>query len=130
MDEPASGGRGEIAPLVAALMKAGEAVRGRRGIHRRDVHAHRGRAAGIARLDRTRGNPKSGWAGRITAGAGSVGFDRKEYEFEPASGPATVQASFSEPGEYVIRMQTIRDIASFEFYCCHTNAWFHVTVGD
>ncbi len=128
MDEPASGGRGEIAPLVA-LEEGGEAVRGRRGIHRRDVQATVGEPLELrAWIEHEEPEIWVGWAHH--SGAGSVGFDRKEYEFEPASGPATVQASFSEPGEYVIRMQTIRDIASFEFYCCHTNAWFHVTVGD
>ena len=69
-----------------------------------------------------------GWAHH--SGAGSVSFDDREYQFETGSGPASVRASFSEPGEYVIRMQTIDDIAAFEFYCCHTNAWFHVTVDE
>jgi hypothetical protein len=30
----------------------------------------------------------------------------------------------------VIRMQTIDDVAAFEFYCCHTNAYFSIQVDD
>ncbi|GIT21579.1 MAG: hypothetical protein CM1200mP40_12610 [Gammaproteobacteria bacterium] len=41
-----------------------------------------------------------------------------------------MQATFSEPGEYVVRMQTIDTIAAFEFYCCHTNAYFHINVSN
>ncbi len=127
MDEPASGGRGEIAPLVA-LEEDGEAVRGRRGIHR-EVQANVGEPLTLgAWIEHEEPEVWVGWAQH--SGPGNITFDRKEYEFDPGSGPATVAASFSAPGVYVIRMQTIESTASFEFYCCHTNAFFHVTVGD
>ena len=127
LDEPASGGRGDIAPQVA-LEQGGEAVRGRRGIHR-NVQASVGEPLTLsAWIEHEEPEIWVGWAHH--SGAGAVTFDRGEYEFDPATGPATVAASFSEPGEYVIRMQTIDSIAAFEFYCCHTNAYFHVTVGD
>ena len=128
MDEPASGGRGDIAPLVA-VEEDGEAVRGRRGIQLRGIEASVGEPLTLrAWIEHEEPEIWVGWAHH--SGAGSVSFDNREYDFRPDSGPAEVQASFSEPGEYVIRMQTIDSIAAFEFYCCHTNAWFHVTVAD
>ena len=57
-------------------------------------------------------------------------FDNKEYEIQTIDGVANVLATFSEPGEYVVRMQTIDTIAAFEFYCCHTNAYFHINVSN
>ncbi len=127
MDEPFSGGRGEIAPLVA-LEQGGEAVRGRRGI-RAALRADVGEPLALnAWIEHEAAEIWVGWAHH--SGPGDVVFDRKEYEFDPASGPAATEVSFSEPGDYVIRMQTIASVASFEFYCCHTNAYFHVAVGD
>jgi TRAP-type mannitol/chloroaromatic compound transport system substrate-binding protein len=57
-----------------------------------------------------------------------VQFDLPERQTVTAMGAADVQASFSEAGDYVVRMQTIDNIAAFEFYCCHTNAYFHINV--
>jgi len=128
MDEPSSGGRGDIAPLVA-LDEGGEAVRGRRGIQLHGLAASVGEPLTLrAWIEHEEPEIWVGWAHH--SGAGSVEFDRREYTFAPASGPASAQATFSAPGEYVIRMQTIDSIAAFEFYCCHTNAWFHVTVSE
>ncbi|MCY4358550.1 MAG: hypothetical protein OXD01_13635 [Gammaproteobacteria bacterium] len=128
MDEPASGGRGDIAPLVA-VEEGGEAIRGRRGIHQRNLRAKVNEPLELrAWIEHAEPNIWVGWAHH--SGNGSVEFDQREYEFEHDSGPATVRVNFSEAGEYVIRMQTIDDIAAFEFYCCHTNAYFYVTVGE
>ena len=62
-------------------------------------------------------------------GPGTVTFDKKEYETKSRE-RTEVQARFSKPGNYVVRMQTIDDIAAFEFYCCHTNAYFHISVEE
>ena len=48
----------------------------------------------------------------------------------PTGESTQVQASFSEPGQYVVRMQTIDSIAAFEFYCCHSNAYYHINVSN
>ena len=69
-----------------------------------------------------------GWAHH--SGAGNVEFDKKEYEILTNNGQAVVQAKFDQPGQYIVRMQTIDDIAAFEFYCCHTNAYFHINVSN
>jgi len=69
-----------------------------------------------------------GWSHH--SGPGKVNFDQKEYQVETSIGLTQVQTTFNEPGEYVVRMQTIDNIAAFEFYCCHTNAYFHVNVSN
>ena len=37
-------------------------------------------------------------------------------------------ATFSEPGEYVVRVQSIYSTTSFEYHCCWTNGYIPVTV--
>lgn len=129
IDEPVSDGRGDIAPLVR-LSAQSEPVRGRNGIHT------------DAAIAATVGSPLQlqawiehpdprvwvGWSKH--SGPGEVTFDNAESQVMLASGPASVTAVFDQPGQYVIRMQTIDDVAAFEFYCCHTNAYFHVDVGE
>jgi hypothetical protein len=128
MDEPSSDGRGDLAPLVG-LSEGGSAVRGRTGIHSNDaVSVQVGQPLALkAWLDHPDEQVWVGWAHH--SGPGEVNFDNKEY-MTPSGASTEVQATFSEPGEYVVRMQTIDSIAAFEFYCCHTNAYFHVNVSD
>ena len=128
LDEPRSNGRGDVAPLVS-LLDNEEGVRGRTGIHYPDVMATRVNdvLSLSARIDHSDPVVWVGWAQH--SGPGQVEFDKKEYETETGS-RTEVQARFSEPGEYVVRMQTIDDIAAFEFYCCHTNAYFHINVSE
>jgi hypothetical protein len=44
-----------------------------------------------------------------------------------ATGKATVTARFSEPGEYVLRVEAI-DMPSHDFQCCWSNGYVPVTV--
>lgn len=128
MDEPRSGGRGDLAPLVR-LTEGGKAVRGRTGIHSAGtVNTRVGQPVSLqAWLDHPDSQVWVGWSHH--SGPGEVIFDQKEYM--ASTGESTqVQASFSEPGQYVVRMQTIDNIAAFEFYCCHTNAYYHVNVSN
>ena len=46
----------------------------------------------------------------------------------PVPTMATTTATFSEPGEYLIRVQAIESPGSFEFHCCWTNGFVKVTV--
>lgn len=128
LDEPRSNGRGDVAPLVS-LLESEAAVRGRTGIHYPEVlQARANTALNLgARIDHSDPVVWVGWAQH--SGPGQVEFSNKEYETETGS-RTEVQAHFSEPGEYVVRMQTIDDIAAFEFYCCHTNAYFHINVRE
>ena len=129
LDEPASDGRGNIAPIVK-LSANGEGIRGRNGIHAEDiVRARRGQPVTFsAWIEHPDDSVWVGWSHH--SGPGQMSFDDAEAEIETAVGPATVSATFSEPGDYVVRMQTINTTAAFEFYCCHTNAYFNVTVSE
>ena len=128
LDEPRSNGRGDVAPLVT-LTEDGESVRGRTGIH------HPGKILSTvsepvslsAHIEHSDDIVWVGWSQHN--GPGTVTFDKKEYETKSRE-RTEVQARFSKPGDYVIRMQTIDDIAAFEFYCCHTNAYFHISVEE
>ena len=129
MDEPRSDGRGDIAPLVRTT-RDGNAVRGRTGIHHPEVIRARVNQPLPLQAWIEHGDPEVwvGWSHH--SGPGQVDFDNKEYMIQTANGLARTTAVFSEAGEYVIRMQTIDSIAAFEFYCCHTNAYFHVNVSN
>jgi hypothetical protein len=41
---------------------------------------------------------------------------------------ATTRASFSEPGEYELLVQSINGTDAFEYHCCWTNGYVPVTV--
>ena len=69
-----------------------------------------------------------GWAKHT--GPGDVQFGFPESEVNIAQSPAGVSVVFNEPGDYIIRMQTIDSVAAFEFYCCHSNAYFNVSVSE
>ena len=126
LDEPQSNGRGDIAPLVTI----GEnSARGRTGIHARDYYSGQvgERIELAATIDHADEEIWVGWAKH--SGPGRVEFSAKEYITESGTETSTV-ARFSQAGEYIVRMQTIDDIAAFEFYCCHTNAYFHISVSE
>ena len=127
LDEPASKGRGDLAPLVR-LAADSDGVRGRTGISTSLAMAARVNEPLTlsAWIDHPDNQVWVGWSQH--SGPGEVQFDQQESQLTTANGPAVVQASFSEPGNYVVRMQTIDNIAAFEFYCCHTNAYFHINV--
>jgi hypothetical protein len=127
LDEPNSDGRGDIAPLIK-LSPDSEGVRGRVGITTEDLMpAVVGMPLNLrAWIEHPAGVVWVGWAKH--SGPGNVDFNFAESEVNIAQSPAGVSAIFSEPGDYIVRMQTIDDVAAFEFYCCHSNAFFKVTV--
>ncbi len=128
LDEPSSNGRGDVAPLVR-LEGSPQAIRGRAGIQfpqliQAKVNEPITLSAHIGHADE---EVWVGWSHH--SGPGTVEFSNKEYVTESGSSTST-QLQISEAGEYVIRMQTIDDVAAFEFYCCHTNAYFSIQVDD
>jgi len=129
LDEPASDGRGDLAPLVK-LTSNDNGIRGRSGIHSNEtINARVGEPVSMqVWIEHPDEEIWVGWSHH--SGPGKVEFDNKEYEILSRDGVANVAATFSEPGEYVVRMQTIDTIAAFEFYCCHTNAYFHINVSN
>lgn len=126
LDEPRSDGRGDVAPLVTL---GAQNARGRKGIyHPQQLTARVGEEVVLrAMIEHTAQEVWVGWSHH--SGPGQVQFSKKEY-ITPSNESTETRATFTEPGEYLIRMQTIDDTAAFEFYCCHTNAYFHVTVSN
>jgi len=112
LDEPDSDGRGNIAPIVK-LSADGEGIRGRNGTHAENVvRVRRGQPVNFsAWIEHADDSVWVGWSKH--SGPGQVSFDNAETEIETTSGPATVSATFSEPEDYVVRMQTINTPAAF-----------------
>lgn len=129
LDEPASDGRGDLAPLVR-LSPDGAGVRGRRGVHSTAKIETRVDETLILKawIEHPDEQVWVGWSQH--SGPGNVDFDFAQSEVFVAQSPAAVSARFDTPGDYVVRMQTIDDTSAFEFYCCHSNAYFHITVND
>ena len=129
LDEPESGGRGDLAPLVKLSPRA-SGVRGRTGIHSAAmINAKVDESVPLqAWIEHPEDEVWVGWSHH--SGPGDIQFDNKEAKIQTNEEETTVQAKFSEPGEYVVRMQTIDNTDAFEFYCCHTNAFFHINVSN
>ena len=131
LDEPGSGGRGDIAPWVR-LMERGERVRGRKGIESTMLHAVAGEPLELtAWIEHPDPEVWVNWTKH--SGPSSVSFDEGEEAeelVETEAGMSTTSVMFEAPGAYIVRMQTIDDTSAFEFYCCHTNAYFHINVSE
>lgn len=129
LDEPVSDGRGDIAPLVR-LRPDSAGVRGRVGIHsRRPINGSVGTPVQLsAWIEHPDPRVWVGWSKH--SGPGNVLFSIAESEVASNRNAASVTVLFDQPGDYVIRLQTIDSVAAFEFYCCHSNAYFHVNITD
>jgi len=129
LDEPASLGRGNLAPLVK-FARDDEGFRGRKGRYNESIlKGEAGRPVDLgAWIEHPDEEVWVGWAKH--SGPGAVEFSELEYTITPNQGATEVQATFSQAGRYIIRLQTIDSIAAFEFYCCHTNAYYTVDIGS
>jgi len=67
----------------------------------------------------------------LNSGPGDVTFSDDEVQIPLTNkeGVGTTSATFSEPGSYVLLVQSIETLRnSFEYHCCWTNGWVEVTV--
>ena len=65
------------------------------------------------------------------SGPGDVVFSEDEVRIElnGGEGVGATSVTFSEPGDYVLLVQSIETLRnSFEYHCCWTNGWVEVTV--
>jgi hypothetical protein len=65
------------------------------------------------------------------SGPGDATFSEEEIEvaLTEGEGMGTTSVTFSEPGDYVLLVQSIETLRnSFEYHCCWTNGWVEVTV--
>ena len=70
-------------------------------------------------------------------GPGDVTFSRRQaavgaaaWRTPGAGAPVTTEATFSAAGAYVLRILAYNTVREFEFQCCWTNGYVHVTVTD
>ena len=67
------------------------------------------------------------------SGLGDVAFSEDEIEVTlvEGEGMGMTSVTFSEPGDYVLLVQSIETLRnSFEYHCCWTNGWVGVTVTE
>ncbi|MXY15980.1 MAG: hypothetical protein F4Y57_02985 [Acidobacteria bacterium] len=128
-------------PLLA-FDPAGEPGRGPWGVRHGPLQATVGpprpQTAGTTRAEPMRDHRRPHHGRGVTPqGPGSVTFSRVDDRLESeawrtagAGGKAETEATFSAPGEYVLRALAYNTIREFEFQCCWTNGYVHVNVTD
>jgi hypothetical protein len=127
LDEPDSGGRGIIAPVLR-FEEDGPEFKGRTGFTGAPLTVAVGDPLTLSVLVDHPGN-RTWQAWTLHQGPGQVEFTESEFWVANADGVGTTSARFDEPGEYLIRVQAIDSpTSSFEFHCCWTNGYIPVTV--
>ena len=126
LDEPETGGRGVVAPVLK-LDADGPEFQGRTGLTVSPRTVGVGDPLSLTVwVDHPAPRSWVGWT--VHQGPGHVEFGEAEIQVEQADGMATTTARFSEPGEYLVRVQSIFSTTSFEYHCCWTNGYIPVTV--
>jgi hypothetical protein len=129
LDEPRSGGMGELAPILR-FTENGEGFQGRHGSIGPVVRARVGQPVSLSVFIEHPFEEEM-WAGWVKyQGPGQVTFSQPEQEVAISGqrGVATTSATFSEPGEYQVLFQSLDQTANFEFHCCWTNAYLRINV--
>lgn len=129
LDEPASDGRGELAPLLR-FAEGGTPFQGRRGGWSPPRTARVGRPLEIS-VWLEHPFEQRLWVGWVLyRGPAPVRFQPAETQVRLGErrGVATTAVTFAEPGEYELLVQSINSTAAFEFHCCWTNGYLRVTV--
>ena len=132
LDEGTSPGRGAVAPVMR-LAATGPEGQGRNGVGGEPRTVSVGTPLELtAWVEHPEPGTWLGWTKH--QGPGDVMFSAAEVVVADPEGSATTTASFSEPGEYRLRVQAINDpgpqnpTGGFEFHCCWTNGYVTVTV--
>ncbi len=146
IEEISAESRGSVAPLVR-FEPDGPEGRGRSGVRAGPLEVAVGSpqtlslsvlsAPGAPEPERRA--PRDGERSRLWwvawtkhQGPGDVTFSEQEFDVYPGEEAVTTTTTFSEPGNYVLRVQAIDNPGqggSFQFQCCWTNAYVDVTVG-
>lgn len=76
--------------------------------------------------------PESWLYWMLYSGPGDVTFSEDEVRIDldaAGQGVGTTQVTFTQPGEYVLLVQSIETLRnSFEYHCCWTNGWVEIDV--
>lgn len=126
LDEPSSPGMGNTAPTLRFEPNGPEGA-GRNGVFADPVRARVGEPLELSvSVDHSAEELWVGWAKH--QGPADVSFSEQNIMLDADTRVATTRATFSQPGEYLIRVQTIDSIADLEFFCCWTNGYVPVIV--
>lgn len=129
LDEPASDARKVTAPVVK-FEPAGPQGSGRNGVTASPRRVAVGQPLTVGVSVTASNGSAAKWlvAWGKHRGPGLVTFSERAIKLEEGVGLATTAVTFSEPGEYLLRVQAIESADSFEFHCCWTNGFLPVTV--
>jgi hypothetical protein len=61
-------------------------------------------------------------------GPAAVQFQPQQSPIEAVGGEVKTMATFSEPGDYMLRVTAVQTLASMVQFCCYTNGYVKVTV--
>jgi len=61
-------------------------------------------------------------------GPAGVSFSPQQMQVPAEGGDATTSATFSEPGEYMVRATALQTLSAMVQHCCYTNGYVKVTV--
>jgi hypothetical protein len=131
LDEPASDGRGELAPLLR-FADNGPQFQGKHGLSAPPRTARVGEPLGLSVWVEHPFEERV-WVGWVQyRGPGTVRFAPAETQVRLAGqrGVATTNATVPEPGDYELLVQSINTTAAFEFHCCWTNGYVSVRVTE
>ena len=138
IEEPDQPGRNSVAPLVRFLDPAGPEVTGRSRRWRLDGRAryNTGRRSAVAQDLRECADDGQStfWirAGEALwvkhRGPGNVTFSPTDQMSIPDGMEVLTRGTFSEPGDYVLRVQAYEGRSPWGAQCCWTNAYIKVTV--
>jgi len=123
--------QGSIAPVLRFVDPVGPEGRGRSGMTAGPVTVAVGNPLTLSVfVDDPDGRPARWWVGWTKyKGPGEASFSQHEmvadYRYDNL---ATTSVTFGEPGDYVVLVQSIENIQSFERQCCWTNGYVEVTV--
>ena len=123
--------QGAEAPLLQFVEPGGPEGIGRSGVTAGPVTVRVGQPLTLrVRVGTPDGRDARWWVGWWEhQGPGTVTIGQREMEADPTTDYlATTTATFDEPGNYVIALQAIESIQSFERFCCWTNGYVEVTV--
>ena len=127
----AGNAQGSVAPLLGFLAPPGPEGRGRTGVMAGPVAVRAGEEFPLSvSVREPGGRPSRWWVGWFKhQGPGQVAFAEHPTEAGPESGyEASTAAAFDVPGRYILRVQAIESVNSFERHCCWTNGYLEVEV--